>query len=550
MLAKIIPTNTKAWPLLQQHAETFKGINLRELFREDPERFAKYNIGLGDIIFDYSRNLHRAETLSLLLQFAQECKLGDAIRDMFEGDPINETEKRPVLHTALRNFKNKPVYAGGEDVMPGVRAVLRKMKSFCRAVHKGEHKGYNGKRIKYIVNIGIGGSDLGPAMVTEALKPYQLEGIECFFVSNVDGSHLAETLKKVKADRTLFLVVSKTFTTQETMTNARTARDWFLQKAKHDKHIARHFIAISTNQDEAIKFGISPKNIFGFWDWVGGRFSLWSAVGLSIALSIGYRRFEELLKGAEAADDHFYTAAFEKNIPVLMALLSAWYVNFMGAGSEAIIPYDQYLHRFPAYLQQAVMESNGKSTDRNGQAIDYATSPVIWGEPGTNGQHAFFQLLHQGTSLIPIDFIAAAQSHHNTGDHHTLLLSNVFAQAEALMNGKTEEEAGKEMAEAGMSSEEIARLLPYKIFAGNHPSNTFLIKKITPFNLGSLIAFYEHKIFVQGVIWNIYSFDQWGVELGKQLAGKILPELFAKGEVNSHDSSTNGLINAWKKMIL
>ncbi|OYW18766.1 MAG: glucose-6-phosphate isomerase [Sphingobacteriales bacterium 12-47-4] len=421
------------------------------------------------------------------------------------------------------------------------------MKNFCNEVHAGKRRGYTNKKLKYIVNIGIGGSDLGPLMVTEALKPYTVEGIEVFFVSNVDGTHIAETLKKLDPERTLFLIASKTFTTQETMTNAHTARQWFLKKAKKEKHIAKHFVALSTNEKEVVKFGIDSGNMFPFWDWVGGRYSLWSAIGLSIALTIGYKNFEELLKGAYFADQHFREEPFDKNIPVIMALLGIWYTNFYGAETEAILPYDQYLHRFAAYFQQGNMESNGKSVDRNGEAVDYFTGPVIWGEPGTNGQHAFYQLIHQGTLLIPCDFIAPAQTHNPIGDHHAKLLSNYFAQTEALMNGKTEEEAELELEKSGLSNESIARLLPFKVFEGNRPTNSFLLKKVTPFSLGQLIAFYEHKIFVQGIIWNIFSFDQWGVELGKQLANKILPELTDKKAVNTHDSSTNGLINQYKK---
>ena len=422
------------------------------------------------------------------------------------------------------------------------------MKEFCEAVHSGKHRGYTGKRIRYIVNIGIGGSDLGPLMVTEALKPYTHKKIQTFFVSNVDGTHIAETLKKIKPERTLFLVASKTFTTQETMTNAHTARQWFLKKAKDEKHIAQHFVALSTNEVEVVKFGIDKNNMFEFWDWVGGRYSLWSAIGLSIALTIGYKNFEQLLKGAHDSDVHFRNAPFEKNIPVLMAVIGTWYRNFLGAQTEAILPYDQYMHRFAAYFQQGNMESNGKSIDRNGEAVEYSTGPIIWGEPGTNGQHAFYQLIHQGTPLIPCDFIAPAQSHNPLGDHHTKLLSNFFAQTEALMNGKTEEEAEREMEKAGLSNEDISRLLPFKVFTGNRPTNSILVKKITPYTLGQLIALYEHKIFCQGIIWNIFSFDQWGVELGKQLANKILPELIEDNVVSAHDVSTNGLINAYKKM--
>lgn len=431
--------------------------------------------------------------------------------------------------------------------MPEVVRVRNQMQDFCRRVHNGEWRGYTGKKIKYIVNIGIGGSDLGPLMVTEALKPYWVEGIQPYFVSNVDATHIEETLKKINAEETLFLVASKTFTTQETMTNAHTARDWFLATAKDEAHVAKHFVALSTNETAVTKFGIDKENMFQFWDWVGGRYSLWSAIGLSIALTIGYDNFEELLKGAEAADQHFRNTPFEKNIPVLMALIGIWHVNFFGAQSEAILPYDQYLHRFAAYFQQGNMESNGKSVDRNGNKVSYATGPIIWGEPGTNGQHAFYQLIHQGTVLIPCDFIAPAQSHNPTGDHHPKLLSNFFAQTEALMNGKSDAEVRAELEKQGKSAEEIEKLAPFKVFEGNRPTNSILLKKVTPFSLGQLIAIYEHKIFVQGVIWNIYSFDQWGVELGKQLANKILPELDSDAPVNNHDASTNGLINTYKQ---
>lgn len=548
MLPKINPTSTQAWQQLQAHYHEIKEKQLRELFKEDTDRFEKLSVQKGDILFDYSKNIITDKTLHLLLQLANDCKLKEAINALFAGDKINATEGRAVLHTALRNFSKEPVFAEGSDVMPLVRKVLKKMKSFCEAVHTGKHRGYTNKRIKYIVNIGIGGSDLGPLMVTEALKPYTVDDIETFFVSNVDGTHIAETLKKVNPERTLFLIASKTFTTQETMTNAHTAREWFLKKAKNEKHIAKHFVALSTNETEVVKFGIDKNNMFEFWDWVGGRYSLWSAIGLSIALTIGYKNFEQLLKGAHDTDKHFRDTPFEKNIPVLMALIGLWYTNFFGTQSEAILPYDQYLHRFAAYFQQGNMESNGKSIDRNGEAVEYPTGPIIWGEPGTNGQHAFYQLIHQGTPLIPCDFIAPAQTHNPIGDHHVKLLSNFFAQTEALMNGKTEEEAGKELEKAGLSNEDITRLLPYKVFTGNRPTNSFLIKKITPYTLGELIALYEHKIFVQGILWNIYSFDQWGVELGKQLANKILPELVTKETVTSHDSSTNGLINHWKQV--
>jgi glucose-6-phosphate isomerase len=447
---------------------------------------------------------------------------------------------------ALRNFSDKPIYANGKDVMPEVKKVLEQMERFCLSIHSGEWKGYSGKNIKYIVNIGIGGSDLGPLMVTEALRPYKIENIEAFFVSNVDATHIVETLKKVTPDETLFLIASKTFTTQETMTNAHTARDWFLDAAKDPAFVAKHFVALSTNEKEVTKFGIDAANMFVFWDWVGGRYSLWSAIGLSIALTIGYGNFEQLLKGAHEMDNHFEFTPFEKNMPVLMALIGIWYTNFYGSQSEAILPYDQYMHRFPAYFQQGNMESNGKSTDRNGVPVTYATGPIIWGEPGTNGQHAFYQLIHQGTTLIPCDFIAPAISHNPVGDHHNKLLSNFFAQTEALMNGKSADEAKAELEKTGMPEEEIEKLVPFKVFPGNRPTNSILIKEITPFTLGKLIALYEHKIFVQGIIWNIFSFDQWGVELGKQLANKILPELENNEPVHSHDSSTNGLINWYK----
>jgi glucose-6-phosphate isomerase len=540
MFPKIDPSSTSAWQALQQHYALFEQVQIKHLFENDEERFVKFSLCTKDLVFDYSKNIITENTVGLLIDFANECGLQEAMAAMFAGEKINETENRAVLHTALRNFSGKPVMTGGEDIMPGIITVLAQMKDCCTRVHNGSWKGYTGKKIKYIVNIGIGGSDLGPVMVTEALKPYQVAGIETYFVSNVDGTHIAETLKKITPDETLFLIASKTFTTQETMTNAHTARQWFLQHAAEEAHIASHFVALSTNTAEVVKFGIAAENMFVFWDWVGGRYSLWSAIGLSIALTIGYNNFEELLRGAHEIDRHFETTPFEKNIPVLMALVGIWYRNFFNAPTEAILPYDQYMHRFAAYFQQGNMESNGKSVDRNGHRIKYDSGPVIWGEPGTNGQHAFYQLIHQGTQLIPCDFIATAISHNPAGDHHTKLLSNFFAQTEALMNGKTSDEL---VAEGVKES-----ILPFKVFEGNRPTNSFLLKKLTPFSLGELIALYEHKIFVQGVIWNIYSFDQWGVELGKQLANKILPELVDGETVNTHDSSTNGLINAFKKM--
>lgn len=550
MLPRINPTNTQAWFLLKKHhEEEMSRRHMRDLFAADPERFQKFSIRLGELLFDYSKNIISQKTLQLLLQLAEDCKLKDAIHEMFAGIKINETEQRSVLHTALRNFSDTAILVEGKDIMPRIRKVQEHMKAFCEEVHSGKWKGYTGKKIRYIVNIGIGGSDLGPFMVTEALRPYWKEGIQTYFVSNVDGTHIAETLKKVNPEETLFLVASKTFTTQETMTNAHTAREWFLKEAKLEAHVAKHFVALSTNEKEVTAFGIDKANMFEFWDWVGGRYSLWSAIGLSIALTIGYDHFEQLLKGAHAVDEHFHKEKFDKNIPVLMALLGIWYTNFFGAQSEAILPYDQYMHRFPAYFQQGNMESNGKSIDRSGNPVNYATGPVIWGEPGTNGQHAFYQLIHQGTCMIPCDFIAPAISHNALGDHHVKLLSNFFAQTEALMNGKTENGVKVELMKANKNEEEIKKLAPFKIFEGNKPTNSILVKEINPFTLGSLIALYEHKIFVQGVIWNIFSFDQWGVELGKQLANQILPELVTEEPVNAHDSSTNGLINAFKAFI-
>lgn len=550
MLPRINPTNTQAWFLLKKHhEEEMSRRHMRDLFAQDPDRFQKFSLRLNDILFDYSKNIISQKTLQLLLQLAEDCQLKDAIHEMFAGIKINETEQRSVLHTALRNFSDTAILVEGKDIMPRIRKVKAHMKEFCEDVHSGKWKGYTGKKIKYIVNIGIGGSDLGPFMVTEALRPYWVAGIETYFVSNVDGTHIAETLKKVKAEETLFLVASKTFTTQETMTNALTAREWFLKEAKDAAHVAKHFVALSTNETAVTAFGIDKVNMFEFWDWVGGRYSLWSAIGLSIALTIGYDNFEQLLKGANAVDEHFHKEKFDKNIPVLMALIGIWYTNFFGAQSEAILPYDQYMHRFPAYFQQGNMESNGKSIDRSGNPVNYATGPVIWGEPGTNGQHAFYQLIHQGTCMIPCDFIAPAISHNAIGDHHVKLLSNFFAQTEALMNGKTENGVKVELMKANKSEEEIRKLAPFKIFEGNKPTNSILVKEVNPYTLGSLIALYEHKIFVQGVIWNIFSFDQWGVELGKQLANQILPELVTEEMVASHDASTNGLINAFKAFI-
>ncbi len=545
MLPNIDFTKTSSYKYLVDHYITLNEKTLKELFAEDPARFEKFSITFNDILLDYSKNRINEQTIALLIQLAKECKLDEAIKAMFDGEKINVTEGRQVLHTALRNQSDRPVIVEGEDVMLKVHAVLAHMKEFVNQIVSGEWKGFTGKEISDVVNIGIGGSDLGPVMVTEALKPYKTR-LNLHFVSNVDGTHIAETLKKVNPETTLFLIASKTFTTQETMANAQSAKDWFLQSGAVEADVAKHFVALSTNEKGVSAFGIDTKNMFEFWDWVGGRYSLWSAIGLSIALGIGYDNFEELLKGAYEADEHFRTTEFEENIPVILALLGIWYNNFFEAESHAILPYDQYLHRFAAYFQQGDMESNGKYIDRNGNRIEYQTGPIIWGEPGTNGQHAFYQLIHQGTKLIPCDFIAPAISHNQIGNHHQLLLSNFFAQTEALMNGKTEEEVIAEFEKAGKSKEEIEKLKNYKIFEGNRPTNSILLKQVTPKSLGTLVALYEHKIFVQGIIWNIYSFDQWGVELGKQLASKIFPELSGAEKVASHDSSTNGLINQYK----
>ncbi|EEZ01378.1 glucose-6-phosphate isomerase [Vibrio sp. RC586] len=546
MLKNINPTQTQAWKALTAHFESAQDMDLKALFEQDSERFAKYSARFGqDILVDYSKNLVNAETMQHLFALAKETELQSAIAAMFKGEAINQTEDRAVLHTALRNRSNSPVLVNGEDVMPAVNAVLAKMKAFSERVIGGEWKGFTGKVITDVVNIGIGGSDLGPYMVTEALVPYK-NHLTMHFVSNVDGTHMAETLKKVDPETTLFLVASKTFTTQETMTNAHTARDWFLKVAGNEAHVAKHFAALSTNGKAVAEFGIDTDNMFEFWDWVGGRYSLWSAIGLSIILSIGYDNFVELLTGAHEMDQHFMNTPFESNIPVILALIGIWYNNFHGAESEAILPYDQYLHRFAAYFQQGNMESNGKYVDRDGNPVTYQTGPIIWGEPGTNGQHAFYQLIHQGTKLIPCDFIAPALSHNVVSDHHQKLMSNFFAQTEALAFGKSAQTVQAELEKAGKSAAEIAALVPFKVFEGNRPTNSILVKQITPRTLGNLIAMYEHKIFVQGVIWNIFSFDQWGVELGKQLANQILPELADNADVNSHDSSTNGLINAFK----
>jgi len=545
MLENINPTETSSWQQLELHRKEIAAVSMRQLFAENPGRGTQFTTFFEDIMVDYSKNRITGKTLELLVQWANEARLTDAIEKMFHGHKINVTENRPVLHIALRNRGNRPIMVDGEDVMPEVNTALEKIKIFSDKVNSGSWKGYTGKSISVIVNIGIGGSDLGPLMVTEALKPYAVGTIKAHFVSNVDGTHIAETLRDLSPETTLFLIASKTFTTQETMTNAESAKDWFLKIAGHRKHIASHFVAISTNTEAVEAFGIDPENMFKFWDWVGGRYSLWSSIGLSIACYLGYEKFVELLEGAHAMDLHFQNSGFDQNIPVILALISCWYINFWGATSEAILPYDQYLHRFAAYFQQGNMESNGKYVDRNGQKITYSTGPVIWGEPGTNGQHAFYQLIHQGTSLIPCDFIAPANSHNPIGDHHLKLLSNFFAQTEALMNGKTAEEVEDQL-KGKIDRQQMDGIVPYKIFEGNKPTNSILVRTISPRTLGSLIAMYEHKIFVQGVLWNIFSFDQWGVELGKQLANEILPELPGNQQVKTHDSSTNLLINTFK----
>ncbi|AAN83417.1 pgi [Escherichia coli O25b:H4] len=546
LMKNINPTQTAAWQALQKHFDEMKDVTIADLFAKDGDRFSKFSATFDDqMLVDYSKNRITEETLAKLQDLAKECDLAGAIKSMFSGEKINRTENRAVLHVALRNRSNTPILVDGKDVMPEVNAVLEKMKTFSEAIISGEWKGYTGKAITDVVNIGIGGSDLGPYMVTEALRPYK-NHLNMHFVSNVDGTHIAEVLKKVNPETTLFLVASKTFTTQETMTNAHSARDWFLKAAGDEKHVAKHFAALSTNAKAVGEFGIDTANMFEFWDWVGGRYSLWSAIGLSIVLSIGFDNFVELLSGAHAMDKHFSTTPAEKNLPVLLALIGIWYNNFFGAETEAILPYDQYMHRFAAYFQQGNMESNGKYVDRNGKVVDYQTGPIIWGEPGTNGQHAFYQLIHQGTKMVPCDFIAPAITHNPLSDHHQKLLSNFFAQTEALAFGKSREVVEQEYRDQGKDPATLDYVVPFKVFEGNRPTNSILLREITPFSLGALIALYEHKIFTQGVILNIFTFDQWGVELGKQLANRILPELKDDKEISSHDSSTNGLINRYK----
>jgi glucose-6-phosphate isomerase len=540
-------TTLSSWKNLQIHFNTIEHTQMRDMFKKDEKRFEKFSLEFNNILVDYSKNRITEETLSLLQSLAKERNLKEAVEAMFTGKKINNTENRAVLHTALRNRSNNPVLVDGEDVMPGINAVLEKMKGFCEKVRSGAWKGYTGKAVTDIVNIGIGGSDLGPYMVTEALKPYAQKGLNIHFVSNVDGTHIAETLKKINAETTLFIVASKTFTTQETLTNAESAKRWFLESAKDEAAVAKHFVALSTNAKAVSAFGIDTNNMFEFWDWVGGRYSLCSAIGLPIAVYIGFDNFEKMLQGAHDMDVHFRNADFDKNIPVILALLGVWYNNFFGADSHAILPYDQYMHRFAAYFQQGDMESNGKGVTKAGETIDYSTGPIIWGEPGTNGQHAFYQLIHQGTKLIPCDFLAPVQTQNPIGDHHEKLLANFFAQTEALMKGKTAIEAQSELIAAKLPDAEIEQLTPHKVFSGNRPTNSIFFKKLTPGTLGSLLAMYEHKIYVQSVIWDVNAFDQWGVELGKQLANKILPELKSGDKITSHDASTNGLIEFYKR---
>ncbi len=539
-------TQLTAWKALARHRQAMGSIHMRELFEQDKERFNQYSVQFEDILLDYSKNILDKKALELLFDLAREVDVEGWRARMYAGEAINNTENRAVLHVALRNCSNRPIMVDGEDVMPGVNDVLSRMRKFTDDVREGRWLGCTGKRITDIVNIGIGGSDLGPVMVCEALRPFAMEGLNVHFVSNVDGTHIVETLKGLSRETTLFVIASKTFTTQETITNAKTARDWFLTRGGTKNAVAKHFVAVSTNAEAVANFGIDTDHMFEFWDWVGGRYSLWGAVGLPIALYLGMDNFEKLLAGAHAMDEHFRTAPLEENIPVILAMLGVWYNNFWDADSHAILPYDQYMHRFPAYFQQGDMESNGKRVTRDGEVVDYSTGPIIWGEPGTNGQHAFYQLIHQGTKLVPVDFLAPVDSKNPIGQHHMILLSNFFAQAEALMLGKSEAEVRAELEAEGLSAEALESLLPHKVFPGNKPSNSILFQKLTPATLGALIAMYEHKIFVQSIVWDLNAYDQWGVELGKQLARKILPELMLDGAVNSHDSSTNGLINYFK----
>ena len=538
-------TSSPTWQNLQKHYDAQKDVQMRDLFAKDPERFKTFSLDFDGLLLDFSKNRITGETMKLLQALAVERDVPGWAKRMFNGEKINLTENRAVLHVALRNRTNRPILVDGKDVMPEVNAVLDHMDKFSRAIRSGQWKGYTGKTITDFVNIGIGGSDLGPVMVTEALKHYA-DGPRAHFVSNVDGTQIVETLKTLSPETTLFIIASKTFTTQETLTNAHSARDWLLAAAKDKAAVAKHFVALSTNEKEVRKFGIDPAHMFEFWDWVGGLYSLWSAIGLSIVLSIGFENFVEMLEGAHAMDEHFLNAPPEKNLPLTLGLLGIWYNNFFGARTHALLPYDQYMHRFPAYFQQGDMESNGKGVTRQGEKLDTASGPVIWGEPGTNGQHAFYQLIHQGTQMVPADFLAPIETQNPLGEHHLILLSNFFAQTEALMKGKTPDEVRQELQKEGLEGDALEKLIPHKVFMGNRPTNSILFHKLTPKTLGVLIALYEHKIFTQGIIWNINSFDQWGVELGKQLAKAILPELEKPGTITSHDSSTNGLINRFK----
>jgi glucose-6-phosphate isomerase len=541
-------TTSPAWQALARHHQEIEAVHLRDLFAADPGRFGQLSLEVEDLLVDYSKHRVRAETMKLLLDLARQAGVAEWRDRMMSGQKINRTEDRAVLHVALRNRSNRPIVVDGKDVMPEVNAVLAKMRGFTDAVRSGAFRGYTGKPLRQIVNIGIGGSDLGPTMVSQALESYWQPGLRGHFVSNVDGTHLAEALRRVSAEETLFVIESKTFTTQETLLNARSARAWLVDKLGSDAAVAKHFVAVSTATEEVKKFGIDPDNMFAFWDWVGGRYSVWSAIGLPVALLVGMDRFEEFLAGGHAMDEHFRAAPLEANAPVLMAMLGIWYANFFGAETHAILPYDQYLARFAAYFQQGDMESNGKRVDREGRVIDgYTTGPIVWGEPGTNGQHAFYQLLHQGTRLVPCDFLAPLETQNQLGKHHEVLLANFFAQPEALMRGKTPEEARAELEAQGLARPRIDELVPHKTFPGNRPTSSILFTKLTPRTLGMLVALYEHKIFVQGIVWDIHSFDQWGVELGKQLAKKIEPELASQGAIGSHDASTNALINRYKK---
>ncbi len=540
-------SQTEAWKALDRHEEAMRKVHMRALFEQDRERFEAFSLRAGEILLDYSKNIITHETMKLLLDLARAAGLESWREKMFAGEKINNTEGRAVLHVALRADAETSIRVDGEDVVPAVLAVRAQMREFSEAVRSGAWKGATGERITDVINIGIGGSDLGPVMVAEALKPYQQPGLNLHFVSNVDGTHIAETLKKLKPETSLFIIASKTFTTQETIANATTARQW-LVGALGEEAVAKHFVALSTNAKEVARFGIDVANMFQFWDWVGGRYSLWSAIGLPIAVGIGFERFEQLLAGGRAMDTHFHTAPLDANMPVILALIGVWNATFLGAEAYAVLPYDQYLHRLAAYLQQADMESNGKYVTRDGERVDYTTGPILFGEPGTNGQHSFYQLIHQGTRLVPCDFIAPAESHNPIGNHHQLLLSNFFAQPEALMKGKSEAEARAELTQQGLSGDALEALVPHKVFEGNRPTNSILVRKVDPYTLGMLIALYEHKIFCQGIIWQVNSFDQWGVELGKQLAKVILAELEGPGEVSAHDSSTNALINAYKAL--